>query len=193
MKTNPWRLRLTNTIGTLGYISVLLQWAWAAIILCYPLITADHTILFPTNTPQAPATQMEFGAMSPMLLIVAAIFTLLVLALSVIALIQLPKNIGKAGTKTTHAVAKVVLPTVTHHKELSKKRYFTLSYRIVFGIKYLMTVLPFVLLIFAPSIIGLSAKIITTVGALVLTFSLVYFSVQLLLAEVLRVDKKKVW
>lgn len=153
----------------------------------------DTGILFPKPAHQAPAATFELGPLSPVVFIVAVITTLLVLALTVITLVSLPKTIGNSGAKTTHTVAHVIIPTVTHHKKISKKRYISLSYRIVIGLKYMMTVLPLALLAFAPTIASLSQKIIIAVGLIAASFTVFYFSIQILLVVLLKVEKKRVW
>lgn len=193
MTNSPWRYKVVNTFGTLGYISGIVQCAWTGVVLCYPLVTMDRSIFFPRPSHPAATPTPDFGPLSPILLIVAIAFTLLVLALTVITIIRLPRTIGTSGAKTTHTVAKAVIPTVVHHKEISKKQYITLSYRIVIGLKYLMAILPLALLAFAPPIAILPSKVIIVVGIITASFTLFYFSIQLVLASVLRTDKKKVW
>lgn len=193
MTSSQWRKATINTLGTLGYISGILQWTWTLIILGYPLLTADHVIFFPKPTHVVPITSGESVAFSPVLLVAAIASTLLVLAFTVVTLIKLPKSIGISGAKTTHTVAKAIIPAVTHHKKLPKKQYVALSYRIIITLKYLLTILPLVLLVFAPTIAELSQKIILTVGAGAAIFTLFYFTAQALLVEMLRIDKKSVW
>lgn len=193
MNLPRWRYTLTNAFGTLGYLSGILQWVWTAIILCYPIVSTNPSPLFPAPVHHASPSTPSFGAFTPVVFIAALLTTLLVLALTVITLIKLPKTIGTSGAKTTHTVAKAIIPTVTHHKKIPKKQYLTLSYRIVLGLKYIMTVLPFVLLALAPATGGLSTRIIMTIGVFTTAFTLFYFSIQAILVEVLRVDKKKVW
>lgn len=193
MKTSAWRLPVVNILGTLGYISGVLQWAWTLIVLCYPLITADRSSFLPEPAPHIPTPTTEFGILSPVVIFIAIAFTLLVLLMTVIVIVRLPKTIGISGAKTTQTVAKVIVPTITHQKHIPKKRYITLTYRIVVGLKYFLTLLPLGLLLFAPAISNLPVNVITAVGLIAAGFTLAYFSTQTILVQLLKVDKKKVW
>jgi hypothetical protein len=193
MTNTAWRPTFVNIFGTLGYISIILQWAWTLIILCYPLITADHSTFLPQPTLHTSAPAMEFGALSPVVIFMAIAFTLLMLVMTVIIVIRLPKTIGISGAKTTHVVAKVIVPAITHRKAIPKKKYMTISYRIILGLKYVLAALPLGLLVFAPTIDALPDNIITFVGIIAAGFTLAYFTVQAILVQILKVDKKKVW
>ena len=193
MKTSAWRLPAVNALGTLGYISGILQWAWTLIVLCYPLITADRSVFLPEPVPHTPTPTTEFGFLSPVVIFIAIAFTLLVLLMTVIVIVRLPKTIGISGAKTTQTVAKAIVPTITHQKHIPKKRYITLTYRIVVGLKYFLTLLPLSLLLFAPTITNLPANVITAVGLIAAGFTLAYFSAQIICVQLLKVDKKKVW
>lgn len=186
-------LTIVNVFGTLGYLSGILQWAWTIMILLYPAIIGGRILLIPEQPHQTPAEPIEFGALTPVVMAVAAFITVLVILSTAVVLARLPKAIGRTGAKTTQTVAKAVIPNITHHKRMPKKRYVTLSYRLIVCLKYALALLPLSLLMFAPTIEALPIRVILVIGLITASFTVGYFSLQVLLTQLLHVDKKSVW
>lgn len=194
MASQKNRRIVVNTLGTLGYFSVILQVAWTIIILGYPLITANSNPLFPAPSSRtAPQLPEISGIFSPIITVITIIFVALILLTTIVVIVRLPKTIGQSGARTTHSVAKVILPVVTHQKPLPKKQVVLLSYRLIVMIKYGLILLPLILLLFAPQLSGLTREAIIITGFFCAGFSFIYFTLQLVFVELLRIDKKNVW
>lgn len=184
---------LANFFGALGYISVIIQWAWSLIVVAYPLLASGAcTIVAPppaTNTPEP----LDLGAATPFVTVIAVFVTLLVMIATVIFVAKLPKTIGKSGARATHTVAHKLTPHISHSRKLTKKQRRTISYRIVLIIKLCIIVTPLVLLGFAHAISTLSLEIIWTVAIFCAVCSLVYFAVQQLVALARGVARDVIW
>lgn len=181
-KIPPYRLHLANTLGVFGYMSCITQWAWTGIVLL-PALAASGFLQF--LLPQESTNDMPvitFEA-SPTVVAIVLILTAAVIAASVVAILRLPRDIGKAGKRVTHEPATAVLPTITHHKKLSKKKKLELTYRIVQVIKLLLVVLPFIGLLLTFFVtVDIAHQLIFIVGGFCAVISLLWFGLQTTLA-----------
>ena len=185
-------LQVANIFGTLGYMSVGLQWFWTLLLLCYPLIMSDYVLLMPRET-QAPVHIDNSISTSPIVIFIAACVTVAVLVLAVIAIIRLPKQIGQQGARITQQAATIVMPAVTHLKPLPKKKQRTLTFRIKTTIKLCGIVMPFVLLAWVSSSVPLEAAVIWTIGLFCASWSIFYIAIQLTIAAITKLPKDKLW
>lgn len=186
------RLIFANSFGTLGYISTVFQWLWSFLVLSYPLLSAKPDFLFlpPAQSPPPETVGIEA---SPFMIVIAVAATIVILAITVVVILHLPKTIGKKSATFTHTTAKTILPVITHHKKVTKKKRIELSYRIIIGIKLFLITLPLLALPFAQHISTISTDVIWAVAVFCASCSIVYFAVQQLVAHVTRLDKEKIW
>jgi len=191
--SHPRATLATNIVGTLGYFSVLLQWAWTLLILCYPLLTDDNSILLPPKPIHPIHTHASSLSTSPVMLIVALVVTAFILALTVIVLVKLPKKIGQQGARVTHQTADAVIPLIVGHKALPKKKRIKLSYRIALIIKALLVIIPIIGLFFIPSSVPLDITIIRYVGIFCACWSIFYFGLQQLIGIAAKLSLSKLW
>lgn len=190
------RLALVNTLGTLGYISVLFQWTWSVLILASPLLTSEKffsQFLCMQQTPSKPARPIELGAFAPIATIVAVIITIAIIVITIIMLARLPKNIGRGGAKITHKAATKTA-TFIHPKHTvdAKKERRKLSYRFVLLFKSLAIALPLLVLVIFP-ITALDSRIVWTIAWFCAICSFVYFTIQQILARIMRVKADAIW
>jgi hypothetical protein len=193
MATEPWKYLITNSFGTLGYLSIIIQWTWGLITFGQPLLSADQPLLL----PQAPIPQAshatDFGIFSPFVTLLALFITILVVVLTVVNLLRLPKAVGRAGAKTTHVVATQIVKKVQRHHPVPAKKSIKLAFWVVWLLKFIAVFIPLTLVFITPSIDGLSTQLITAIGVICAAFSVFYFACQFLLSLVLKLDNKKVW
>lgn len=188
------RVAIANVFGTLGYMSAVFQWAWALLLLCYPLLTDRPEFLLPDTLPPAQSPILEgTPALTPLVTIVAVVATLLVLVMTVVVLARLPRAVGKKAAILTKTAASAAIPIVTHHKKISKKQRKKLSYRLGLAVKVLMITLPLSLLCFV-NFSGTIPPLATwTVGLFCAILSLVYFAIQQIIAAVGNIDRELLW
>lgn len=188
------RLALVNTFGTLGYISLLFQWCWSLLILTYPLIESGKLLPAPTPTPHPTNTMQVPEAFSPLMLLIAAFITVLVIAITFIAIARLPRAIGQSGAKLTHTAANKATTFVVPKPETpaAKRQRRRLSYGLVLLIKFLAIIMPLVALFFASQAI-LPMNIAWIIAGFCASWSVFYFTLQQLLAKLLRVKTDAIW
>jgi hypothetical protein len=186
-------LAIANTFGTLGYFSVLLQWTWALLLICYPFLTADHSFLLP-DAPVHPLPSVDNAvATSPITTIIAVAATAFVLVITVVVVARLPKQIGKSGAKLTHQTADTLIPIVTKHKPLPKKKQRALSYRLTLILKTAFTIAPVLGLFWVKSPYPLTAPVIWTIGLFCAGWSVIYFAAQQAIGLFAKIDTRALW
>lgn len=183
-------LKAANLFGTLGYIAIIFQWLWALLIICYPFIISDHSFFTPNGQPQ-PATTPS--ALSPIAVVVAIIATVAVMCITVVVLVRLPKQIGRQGAKITHHAAEIVMPVITKHRVVPKKKRVTLSYRVILLFKALAIGLPLFCLSFAPSGTPLEPAVMWALGIFCASWSVAYVGLQQLIALAAKLPRDKLW
>ncbi len=186
-------LALANTFGTLGYVSLIMQWLWTCVIVGYPLFTQDKLSFFlPKPATATPPPVIEYGGFTPFITGIAIVFTLLVLAATIYALIRLPVTVGKKGSKLTHKTATVIAPTIAP-KKLTKKQRTALIERITWWVKLVLILVPLIALLFASSETGLSNGVILVIGGFCAVWSGFCFLLQYLLGKALRLPEARLW
>ena len=192
MASTPRRTTVVNTFGTLGYLSVIMQWLWLIVIVAHPLLSSDFSLFLPshdTATPPAPI----IGTPSPLIVSIVIAVTIVIFAMTFYVLWKLPKNIGTRGALVTKRAATAIVPVITHHKKISKKRFARISYRVIILIKLMLIVIPVIGLLFAQPIDGLDTRAIWAVGLFCGLCSLTYIGAQRLLASLLGVKTDDLW
>ncbi len=195
MSTTPpaKRVAIANAFGTLGYMSAVFQWAWALLLLCYPLLTDRPELFLPsTPSPSVPPIEVTPG-LAPVVTIIAVAATILILVLTVIVIARLPRAVGKKAAVLTKKTASTAIPIITHHKKISQKQRKKLSYKLSLGIKALIVTLPLGLLLFVDFGGTIPPLATWTVGLFCAACSLVYFGVQQLIALVGSIDRDQLW
>ena len=185
-------LRTANVLGTLGYMSIILQWFWAILLFCYPLIMSDYILLTPTET-QAPAPIDNSISTSPIVIFIAGCVTVAILILAVIAIIRLPKQIGQQGARVTHQAAKAITPIVTRHVTIPKSKRRALTFQIRVYIKLLCILAPLIALIWTPAGVPLETAVVWIAGIFCASWSIFYIALQLTIAAITKLPKDKLW
>lgn len=190
MATHRKSTAVVNVIGTLFYLSLILQWVWTLIILAHPLISGDMSFLYPPAiehpepvTPTPP---------SPFMIGIVIFVTIAVFAMTVYALIKLPRAIGAHGAATTKQLASSLAPVVTPRTATHAQRRI-ISYRLTLIIKLTVAVLPLILLPFASPIVGLEDRVIWTIACFCAAWTICYFVLQFALVKLWRVPREQVW
>lgn len=182
-----------NVFGTLGYLSVLLQWTWTLLLLCYPLLMADHSFLLPDAPAEPFHPTNDAVTSSPITAVVAIAVTAFVLVTTVIVIARLPKQIGKRGAKLTHQTADTIIPIVTKHKPLPQKKRRVLSYRIILVAKIVFIALPVIGLIWVRPPYPLTSAVVWAIGLYCASWSIVYFAVQQAIGFFAKIDTRQLW
>ncbi|MCB9820144.1 hypothetical protein H6796_02505 [Candidatus Nomurabacteria bacterium] len=186
---------IPNVFGVFGYFSVVIQWVWSVVLYAPYFTNSQAADLFIPEKSSQPITTVASTEPTPTIVIVSVITISAVMMLLVtLALVRLPKQFGKAMQKTTQSVAESVLPVVTRHKKISKKKKLLISEKIIRFIKLLLAILPTVIFL-APLPIETSLRFETAIfiAAVLAIISIIWFSLQYISAKLLRIDSKNIY
>lgn len=187
----PLALKFANFFGTLGYMSLLFEWLWVFGLLLYPYAKKFNFIL-PSNEPASPPAPL-FPVDSTLALIVGIIITALCFAVAAYALYSVPRSIAKTGSRATHIAASKFIPTITHHKHISKKETKRLTFTTICSIKLVATVLPLATCLVLPESAMLAKQIVSIVAVFFAFWVVVNFGVQLIITKITKLDTYQVW
>ena len=193
MRQSRWQLLITNSLGTLGYFSCGIQWVWATIILCYPIISDKNSFLFRRDLTPVVTSSAPTQPLPPVIGIILIIATVALLIMTTITLMRLPKAFVKTGAKITHTESTAIIPTIVHHKKITKKRRLLLTYRVVQAVKATASIIPLAALFFAPAIQTMPTNVIWAVAAFCFICTALAFTLQSLAVWYFRVTTADVW
>lgn len=187
------KLLAVNILGSLGYLSMLIEWAWVALVFVYPLAEKGKLSWLMPNTPAIPTPPPAPIAMTPFIVVLMGIIVALCLAATIYALIKLPGSIGRAGARATHISAEAVIPRLTGHKKLTRSRLGRLSFRLIVAIKAILITLPFALTLFLPEVSALPQNVIWIILVFLAFWPMLYFGLQTFFTSLLKLDPTLVW
>lgn len=188
-------ITVANFFGALGYISCLLQWLWATVLLLPLLLESDVKYFLLPHVDSSTTTTSTIQLSGPSLLwtIIGGIVTIIVFIITIVILVRLPQAIAKTGKKVTHTAAKTLVPIVAHTHELPAKKRLQLTARLLKIIKLTLCLMPFGLLLvsyfYPPK--GLSIELIWVLGAMLAVGTMVWFSLQYAIAAARNVPNEK--
>lgn len=186
--------RLVSFFGAIGYFSLIVQWLWSAIIFLPLLLRSDVKKFFlPDQTVHHTQSVASLGGPAILWTIIGIVVTVVVVGISAVVLVRLPFKIAQSGEKITHQTADAVLPVITHHQQLAPARRKRLTAQLIKYIKFAACLLPMLLLagiFFVDS--PLPRDIVVIVGCILTIGSLVWFSLEYLLARWLKVPAERV-
>lgn len=189
------RLFVVNLLGTLFYLSCLLQWMWSILPFMPGIITLVESFQAPIDPATVePTVQIVGSQPSALAILIAIIATVFILAICVYLVAKIPTAIGKTGQKITKGASSYIVPIVSHRKELTPKKRRQLTARVIVYLKIALAT--------APVILGLCTAFIATelpytviafvVGALGVA-SFTVLGLQLLMTKLLKVSPEKTW
>lgn len=139
---------ITNLLGGFGYFSVSLQWLFIALLyfqafygILPPIAQAP-----PPPPPEEPVVVVTSEGPSPLIIGFGIVVTIVMIGLSIYAFIKMPKELVKAGHKTTQAVAHKATPVILKaqgRKDTVRNRR-RVTPRIVIVAKLLLIALPII-------------------------------------------------
>lgn len=189
------RLYVVNLLGTLFYLSCLLQWAWA--ILPYMPGIVEFTKLFHAS-PEPPVESVQAipasGPPSMTLLIVACVITAAIIGLTLYVLAKLPTAVAKSGQKITQRASNFIVPAITHHAQLPLKKRQRLTARVIAYLKLTVCIIPIILsacTYFFKTELGYDITMI--IAAALGIGTLLLLSAHLLVAKWLKVRSETIW
>jgi hypothetical protein len=130
-------------------------------------------------------------------MVLLAVVVIVMVAITIYALISVPKSIIKTSNKMVHKTADTVTPLVikAQHKQDTKTLRMKISSRLTFAIKVLLVLIPIALTAASGLLVDqpIDHSIAMIAGYGLASFSVVFFAVQYGLAKLLRVKLLELW
>lgn len=192
------KLALVNSLGALGYMSIILQWMWS-LLLYAPYILTDsvQNLLLPPEQPEQPAPTPTAVTDEPsiFLIILMLAITGLVLAVTVYIALKAPSAVGKAGKKVATSAAKATLPLVAKQQPLKKEQRQRLTARLIVLFKIAFIALPLIVVLPTQwlSDLPLDHVIVLIVATSTALSSTILIGLQYLTARLLHIPAKNLW
>lgn len=176
------RARLQHFVArsflSVGYLSGALGWFWVLLVLVPSLIKNGSLESFVASpSPAEPIVTTPPIETSPLAWAVIGIVTLVILLVTIVILVRIPRGIVHTGERIVNQTAQAVIPVISHHKPLPVKRQRILSRRIMLGLQLGLSVLPLFISLFLPAYDELSTDIIKVVAACLAVVATASFTV----------------
>ncbi len=188
------RLFVVSFLGTLFYLSCLLQWMWATLPYLPGIVRLAEILRRPVNTPAPTQEITSSGPPSLLLLIIAFAATAAIIGVTLYVLIKFPVAIAKSGQKMTQRASSFIVPAITHHTKLPEKKRQRLTARVIVYIKLGVCVVPIILSACTYFLeVEIGYDIIMIVAATLAIGTLLLLGAQLSFAKWLKVKSSKIW
>lgn len=173
----------------LSYMFCALQWFWLGILILG--IFSENGFLDTLNRPEPVAAPIQNPApASPVALAIGGVVTVTMIFITIFVLIRLPKAIAKTSQVVTERATQAVLPVVTHHKKLPKKKKLQLSAKLTFYIRLVLVALPFLVLFALPRTRSIQPNLVIFVGGFLAITTLTLITVESVLHLAMPVKKR---
>ena len=129
--------------------------------------------------------------------IILVVVVVVMVAITIYALISIPRSIVRTSNKLVHRTAETIAPLVikAQHKQDTKRIRITITSRLALGIKAFLIVIP-IALTAASRLLEkqpIDYQIAMIVGCGLACFSIMFFAAQYLLAKILHVKISDLW
>ena len=180
--------RIVRLLAVVSYMFCALQWFWLGILVLG--FFAQNGMLDTLNQHEPVAAPVPtHEPASPVALAIGGIVTVAMIIITVVVLIRLPKAIAKTSQVVTERATETILPVVSHHKKLPKKKKLQLSAKLTFYIRLALIALPFLLLLALPQNESIKPQLVIFVGGFLAITTLTLLAVESVFA--LALPKKK--
>lgn len=182
---------IANTFGSFGYLFCCMQWFWAA-LLYLSVIQSISSLVSPITDHQIENTPVRtMTDPNPIAMVLLGVVVVIMVALTIYALIRIPRDIVKTSNKIVHKTANAVTPLVikTRHKKDTKKIRNLITVKVMLILKALIVTIP-VLLTIASKLLeqqSIDYSIALFVGWMLASCSAAAFIIQYILAWLVRI------
>lgn len=187
--------------GVCAYVACVLLWLVVLLPFGPSIVESDVFEAFVPSTHEQAVEPTTVSQPNPVVQVVLfAVVAALVIAMIIFTIISLrkaPRAIGQTGQKMTHRAAETVVavvPALTHRHMSSRVRK-KLTTRIVFYIKLAIICVPLLVAVCTPmpDSFQLTKELQLVVVAVLASWALLLFSLQLIFARLLHVSYDTLW
>ncbi|GEM_PF-5392063 len=172
-----------------SYLLTALDWLWCVMLTLPLLMKSDFIkLLIPENAPPVKTVAAQ-SSISPTILVIGIITTIIMVLLTLVLMWRLPKAILKTGDTISHTVTDVVLPVIVHHKKMPVKKQRVLSARLLVYVRLLLLILPVAGVALLPASANLEKNIGIAASAITALVGVVCLLAEYAIAATLRKPK----
>ncbi|MCX6728495.1 MAG: hypothetical protein NTV39_01880 [Candidatus Saccharibacteria bacterium] len=194
---NNLKKKIANLLGAFGYFFVSLQWLWVVLLYSSLIIGLAKMMKTDTVTQTAqPTVNIDLTSSVPMI-IMTAVITFVMVALTLYILIKIPSTLIKSSKKVVRTAAEGAAPLVlqVQNKKVTTRSRLKLTPFLIIIMKLILIFLPLILA-FASQFIEkqiFDFFISIYIGVLLACFSLLFFVFQYMIAEIMLVKRQDIW
>lgn len=180
--------KLADAFGILGYLSCMLLWLWAALLLVPWLssLSSVKRIIIEQPAPAHPvAAQTNYMPPEWLLyLIVASVF--FILLVSIVYVVKLPGKTARSASRVTHVAAHRLALEMVHTPRPAKKRLFELTEAIVWAIKAVLVLVPVMVVAAAEAlvVVPFELSVVLAVTLYLVSWPVVWFLLQFIVTAI---------
>lgn len=184
MKATRFRTIISNLLLILAYAAMALQWLWLLLVGLPPLIkNGAFDVLMQAPAPPATIPAQPFEA-SPVVWLLVGVVTLVILAVTIIVLIRLPRTILQTGERIVRSTSEAIVPIVTHHQPLPAKKRWLISRRVRLMVQLALSLSPLIISLLLPAYEEITRQIIVIIALWLAATSISGFVIGWLIAPV---------
>lgn len=191
-----FRVGFANFFGVTGYVLIAFQWGLLVLVYfkwLYEVLLKPMQVQHPVEVPVPIPPPAANGEPNTIVFIFGIIITIVMIALTVYAIIKAPSMIAGTGKKVVRAAAKQTTTIVlrAQHKKDTPRNRLKLTPRFIFIFKLTLVLLPLGFAWGSQSLPekDLSYELTILLSVWMAAISILLFSVQYVLAIVLKVDR----
>lgn len=195
-KISPAAQKISNILGSFGYLSVLIEYLLYLAIVIMPLIgdSDAKSIFTPSTTTKTEPGSIAITLPPQIQLIIAVIAVIFCLAVFVYAIYALPRGIGRVGRAVVAKSTRSTIAQIEKKQPISLDKKKRLSIRVSWSIKIALAILPALLIILPiKATEALPREVAIILVVFCLFCSLFWFGCQFVIAKVDKLDPKNIW
>ena len=155
---------------------MLLGWLWVVVVGVPQLISSGYLESLQVQPTPQETNEPEAQELSPLAIAFVGAITLLILLVSVIILVKLPKQAIGGSEQIIQKAVLLAVPAVTHHKKLPAAKARALRLRLSYGVQMVLVVVPALICLVLPAYEELSRQIIVYVGLSIAMLATISFT-----------------
>lgn len=141
---------LQRAFRSISYIFTTLLWLWLALLVMPAVIDSGVIDLLMPDSQQPVVVQESPALPKGALVVVGIAITVVMVILTVVAIVRMPRDVARSGSKVTHVTTEKIVPVLLHKQKVTKKKKREYTARVLAYVRLAFIVVPMVAILFAP-------------------------------------------
>lgn len=182
----PAMVFLHRAFRSTSYVFSVLLWLWLTLLLMPVLIDSGIMEVLIPDSQQPPVVQNSPELPKEMLVAIGVAVTVIMLVLTVVAIVRMPRDVARSGSKVTHVTTEKIVPVLLHKQKLSQKKKREYSARVLAYVRLGFIVVPMVAILFAPPMKDVDPAIGVIMGSILALVALICMAAEYCILHTLR-------